>query len=215
MNTSINPATDAMRTGDMLGAVLTGGQSRRMGRDKALLQFGGELLWRRQARVLREAGVSDVLLVRRPGQTVLDPAVTHLRDSYVEVGPIAGLHATLLATTKPWVAVLAVDLPRIEAGWFERLKALCRRGCGAVAHHADGYEPLAAIYPREALAPVIEQLHARHYSLQKLVAWLVRADRMAVVALTPAERAAVENWNTPESVDAGVLENDRDARGRT
>jgi molybdopterin-guanine dinucleotide biosynthesis protein A len=145
---------------------------------------------------------------------VLDPEVTHLRDSYVEVGPIAGIHATLLATTKPWVAVLAVDMPRIDAEWFERLKALCRRGRGAVARHEDGFEPLAAIYPREALAPAIEQLHARHYSLQKLVAWLVRADRMAVATLTAEERTAVENWNTPESVDAGVLENDRDARGR-
>lgn len=214
MDFDVNPATDAMRTGDMQGAVLAGGQSRRMGRDKALLQMGGELLWQRQARVLKEAGASGLLIVRRPDQAVLDPKVGHLRDSYVDVGPIAGIHATLLATTKPWIAVLAVDMPRIEAEWFERLKGLCRRGRGAVARHEEGFEPLAAIYPREALAPVVEQLHARHHSLQKLIAWLVRADRMAVLALTPEQRAAAENWNTPESVDAGVLENGHDPRGR-
>lgn len=197
-----------MKPGDLQGAVLAGGQSRRMGCDKALLTVAGEPLWRRQYRVLEQAGAANLAVVRRSDQAAVDPTVRHLRDAVSGVGPIAGLHAALLASVAPWVAVLAVDMPRIEAAWFERLKEVCRRGCGAVARHAAGFEPLAAIYPREALAPVVTRLDTHDYSLQSLLTWLVRADLMAVVELDDDERAAAENWNTPESVDAGVFEND-------
>lgn len=184
----------------LLGVVLAGGESRRMGRDKARLRVRGEVLWRRQMRVLREAGAADVVLVRREGQTKLGRGgVRVLRDAFADAGPLAGLHAALSAAGEArWVAVLAVDMPAMEAGWFLRLRKACAVGRGAVGRHADGFEPLAAIYPREALLTVARRLTRGQRSMQELVRALVRAGKMKVVAIRDDEREAMANWNSPE-----------------
>jgi molybdopterin-guanine dinucleotide biosynthesis protein A len=179
------------------GAVLAGGESRRMGEDKARLLFGGEPLWRRQMRVLTAAGAAPVGVVRRAGQPEIAPEVRHVRDEFSGAGPLAGLHAALKASGAAWVAVLAVDMPAIEAAWFRGLWTQCAAGRGAVAQHADGFEPLAAIYPREALGVVAARLEAGRFSLQETIAELVAAERMAVRRLSEEERAQVENWNSP------------------
>ncbi len=181
----------------LFGAVLAGGESRRMGRDKARLRVGGEALWRRQVRVLREAGAEPVVVVRRDGQSGMR-GVEIARDVFTDAGPLAGLHAALGAAGEAaWVAVLAVDMPAMEAAWFVRLRALCAAGIGAVARHADGFEPLAAIYPREARAMVERRLERGERSMQDLVRALVRAKRMAVVEISAEEREAMANWNSP------------------
>lgn len=181
----------------LCGAVLAGGESRRMGRDKARLRVGGEVLWRRQVRVLREAGAAPVVVVRRPGQTGLR-GVPVVRDEFADAGPLAGLHAALVAAGEAaWVAVLAVDMPAVEADWFARLCKRCAPGRGAVARHAEGFEPLAAIYPREARAMVERRLRRGEYAMQGLVRALAQAGKMTVVEIAAEERAAMENWNSP------------------
>src|SRR5688572_12672293 len=95
----------------LAGAVLAGGESRRMGSDKALLRLGGEALWRRQVRVLRRAGAEPVAVIRREGQAGLGRGAKVLQDMFIGAGPLAGLHAALAAAEGSWVAVLAVDMP--------------------------------------------------------------------------------------------------------
>jgi len=181
------------------GVVLAGGYSRRMGRDKATLRLKGKALWRRQVAVLRAAGADPVWIGRRSDQAKLGRGVRVLLDELSGVGPIAGLHSALQAVETGWVAVLAVDMPAIEADWFAKLFARCSRGIGAVVKHADGFEPLAAIYPREAVETVNRCVGAEKYSLQGLVKALVRAKRMRVVRLPEGERWRVANWNEPSS----------------
>ncbi|HVU25111.1 MAG TPA: molybdenum cofactor guanylyltransferase [Opitutus sp.] len=181
----------------LAGAVLAGGRSRRMGRDKARLRVDGELLWRRQVRVLREAGAERVLVARAAAQRVLERDVRHVRDAVTGAGPLAGLQAALRATEARWVAVVAVDMPAVDAAWWRRLWADCKDGCGAVARHAAGYEPLAAIYPREALGEIERRLAGGRGSLQELVAALVRRRRMKVWRLPKKELWRVANWNRP------------------
>lgn len=61
-----------MIPGELSGAVMAGGQSRRMGSDKALLGLSGEPLWQRQSRVLQAAGATAVGVVRQVGQPALE-----------------------------------------------------------------------------------------------------------------------------------------------
>jgi Molybdopterin-guanine dinucleotide biosynthesis protein A len=179
------------------GAVLAGGVSRRMGRDKAMLRVGGEPLWRRQVRVLREAGAEPVAVVRRVGQKALGGEAM-LWDAWEDAGPLAGVEAALRAAKGRWVAVLAVDMPGIDAAWFRWLRGFCTAGCGAVVRHAEGSEPLAAIYPREALAVVSRRLRDGRRSMQELVTALARGRRVRLVQVTDADAGRWRNWNTPE-----------------
>lgn len=183
------------------GAVMAGGQSRRMGRDKALLRLGREVLWQRQVRVLREAGAEPIVVVRRGGQVALGRrgpvAISNLRDEFLDAGPLAGLHVALAAAEAPFIAVLAVDMPEIDATWFRWLQGFCRDDCGAVVRHEDGFEPLAAIYPRDALATITRRLRRGECSMQEMVKALMRARRMTVVPLPEDQRWRVMNWNRP------------------
>src|SRR5262245_60341239 len=82
------------------GVVLCGGQSSRMGRPKAWLPFGGELMLPRVVRLLGEA-VRPVVVVAAPGQDVppLPPEIAVVRDEERGRGPLQGLAAGLDALT--------------------------------------------------------------------------------------------------------------------
>jgi len=183
------------------GAVLAGGESRRMGRDKARLDWEGAPLWRRQLNVLRRAGADPVFVVRRNGQPRLGERVRQRHDTVEGAGPLAGLHAALLALPTRWLAVLAVDMPQIDADWFCWLGQFCRPGTGAVARTSSGFEPLAAIFPREAAVLAAAHLQRGDRSLQHLVAALVQMRRLIAVPLPASGSGRVLNWNTPTDAD--------------
>jgi molybdopterin-guanine dinucleotide biosynthesis protein A len=184
------------------GVVLAGGESRRMGRDKAWLDVRGELLWQRQMGVLHDAGAVSVAIVRRPGQPGFGHGVLQVRDRFPNAGPLAGLHAALFATSASHVAVLAVDMPEIDAKWFRWLAGFCRPAVGAIARHRDGCEPLAAIYPREALIPMTRRLRDNRFSLQALATELAQTQRVMLVPLPESERWRVRNCNFPGDLRA-------------
>lgn len=179
------------------GVVLAGGHSRRMGREKALLEVNGEALWRRQERVLREAGAAEVWLSARPEQAwaTAEASGRVVHDRVVDAGPLAGIAATLAASTATHLAVLAVDLPRMEAAWLRRLSAACGPGRGAVGRREGFFEPLAAIYPREILVAAERALARGERSLQRLLT--AEAARFAIVEIGATDAAWFENWNEP------------------
>jgi molybdopterin-guanine dinucleotide biosynthesis protein A len=189
-----------MATLRLLGAVMAGGSSRRMGTDKARLAIDGEPLWRRQERTLLAAGAETVIVARRPHQTAL-PGATCWRDVFSQAGPLAGLHAVLLPGAAAWVAVLAVDMPEIDAGWFEWLLGFCRPGTGAMARHDEACEPLAAIYPAEALREVVARLQRREHSLQGLALALAEQGRLALIPVPAGRRPSVRSLNRPADWD--------------
>ena len=187
---------DVIAGGTLAGAVLAGGESRRMGTDKAHVRIGREVLWRRQVRTLRAAGVNAIAVVRRPEQARLRAGTRTLTDLFSGVGPLAGVHVALAAFAgASHVAVLAVDMPRLEPEWFRWLGARC---IGAVTRTRRGYEPLAAIYPVEAERIARRRLEAGCGSLQDFVAELVRARRLRVLAVEPDRILQLANWNSPE-----------------
>ncbi len=83
--------------------VLSGGQSSRMGRDKALLELQGETLLARTIRLGKTLGAQQVLVSRnQPG---------FIQDQYQHAGPMAGIAAALPACSCRWLLVLPVDMP--------------------------------------------------------------------------------------------------------
>ena len=180
----------------MLGVVLAGGEGRRMGREKAFVVHGVEPLWRRQIRVLKGAGAERVVLIRRREQESLDyPDCRH--DVYEQSGPLAGLHAALGVRGYEWVAVLAVDMPGIDPAWFLWLRGFCRPGIGAAARHGDVLEPLAAIYPCEALGEVEARLGRRELSVRRMALALAAAGRLTLVSLPVRYEGRVASLNEP------------------
>lgn len=144
---------------DISGFVLAGGESRRMGRDKALLPIAGQTMLERTAALL-EPLVSGVTVLGSPdkygnlGWQVLPDAVPNR-------GPLAALVTGLRSTTTDWNLFLTCDLPFMEASFLEFLLASAREALedAIVPRTADGPQPLCALYRRSALA-VMERMLA-------------------------------------------------------
>ena len=170
-----------------------------MGRDKALLPLpDGRLLWQRQLDVLRGLDPAELFIsgFSRPG---FPADVRALGDAAPGLGPLGGIATALEVICSPRLLVLAVDLPMMTS---EFLSGLLRQGDsgtkGAIPQAADGFfEPLAAVYPRSALAAAKACIERHELSLQPFVRALV-ADRQAVGSpFGPGEVALFTNWNSP------------------
>ncbi|HEV2135304.1 MAG TPA: molybdenum cofactor guanylyltransferase [Terracidiphilus sp.] len=94
------------------GFVLAGGASKRMGRDKALVEFAGEPLLARALRILQEAG----LVARIAGaRTELEQFARVINDAGPGRGPLAGICAALAACETQLAVFIPVDLPLLPA----------------------------------------------------------------------------------------------------
>ena len=148
------------RTPALAALVLCGGQSRRMGQEKALLEIDGVPLVRRVAR--RMAGVADTVLIA-PGAAgrLGDLGYPEVADRLSDAGPLGGLVAGLAASPLPLLAVVAVDMPHASPELMALLARTCRRDGleprfdAAVPVTAACAQPLHAVYSRSAL-PALE-----------------------------------------------------------
>jgi molybdopterin-guanine dinucleotide biosynthesis protein A len=180
--------------------LLAAGHSIRMHRDKALLEHDGKRMWQRQRDLLVQAGAAEVFLSARPEQAWAEAAdgfAGLVRDAAADSGPLGGIVASLERCTQGHLAVLAVDLPRMEPSWFKALAAECAPGGGVVGRHGKFFEPLAAIYPRELLPLARAALERRELSLQKLLTAGVAAGRLRVREIPADEAPLFANWNEP------------------
>jgi molybdopterin-guanine dinucleotide biosynthesis protein A len=168
--------------------LLAGGRSRRLGRDKPLVEIGGRTILERTLEAT--AAVEDIVLSVRdaaPHLAVLvragwrlsgpetgdDRAFRELLrgtrrlrvvpDPTPDLGPVAGLAAGLAAARGDRAVVLAADLPFVTASLVERLfDALDRTpACDAVVPSIDGREqPLLAAYRTRVTAAAASRLAA-------------------------------------------------------
>lgn len=92
------------------GAVLTGGASRRMGSDKALLPVGGRPMAQRAVAALVGAAAEPVVVVGGDARALAEEGLTTVADRWPGEGPLGGIITALGAIDRPLVAVLACDL---------------------------------------------------------------------------------------------------------
>ncbi len=142
--------------------ILCGGKSSRMGRDKATLPFGPELMLQRVVRLLSEEVDSSAIVVVSAMGQILPPLPPEIRvacDETPERGPLEGLAAGLKAMPNRVEAVYATscDVPlmatRFVRAMFDHL------GNHEIAVPVEGqfHHPLAAVY-RPRVLSVVQQL---------------------------------------------------------
>lgn len=182
--------------------LLAGGKSSRMGRDKAALLVEGVPLWRRQLEVLRASAPAEVLISGRSDGLYADGGAAVIPDQWPETGPLGGLATVLPRCAAPWILVLAVDMPRMTADYLRGLVAEAERtGRGVVPRFADGqWQPLAAVYPREAGAMAEDLLQRGERRMEALLRGLQAMGQMAARSVAAGEEMLFENWNAPEDV---------------
>ena len=145
--------------------ILAGGQSRRLGRDKAVEPFAGEPLISRVIRRASEAVSAHHVVVvvgdaDRAAELPLDDDHLVAVDVFPDCGSLGGIYTGLNASPTQWSLVAACDMPFLSAPLLSHLASL-RDGFDAVVPVVDGRpEPTHALYTRRCLPPIEARLRA-------------------------------------------------------
>ena len=187
------------------GLLLAGGQSRRMQRDKAALEYAGEPQLTRAARLLQPL-VSKLFVSVRAGQEldVQRRAFEPIVDRQPDLGPLGGIHAALHTHPDAAWLVLACDLPFLDVATLQQLIASRVPGKLATAFRSrfDGMpEPLCAIWEPASRKAVDEWLRLGKSCPRSLM------KHHDVALLELMNPRALDNINTAEEYLAarGVL----------
>ena len=184
-------------------AIQAGGDSRRMGQDKALIPFLGQpLIQRVMERVVMLA--DEILVTTNNPDAFGFLQVPLVADVIPGTGALGGLYTALHAAGHPLVAVVACDMPFVNPQILSAARSLLEEtGVDvAIARTEDGFEPFHAVYRREVcLAAVGLALAAGE---RKLISWFPAVQ----VALLPPEiitrfdpqHLAFWNLNTPQEL---------------
>lgn len=150
------------------GAVLAGGESRRMGRDKSLLDLDGEPMIERVLR--RLARVSDDLIVSTNSPEKYAWLARRVRFASdvggAGRGPLAGIAGVLQAARHEAALVVATDMPFLNPALLQYL-AEQADGADVVVPviHAGRPETLHAVYRRTCLPAITAQLERGRYKI--------------------------------------------------
>ncbi|MBK8780691.1 MAG: molybdenum cofactor guanylyltransferase [Anaerolineales bacterium] len=186
----------------MLTVVIqAGGQSSRMGEDKALKLFLGRPLIERVIENLLPIADEMIVTTNRPAEYGF---LNHrlVPDLRPRRGSLGGLYTAIASASHPFVAVAACDMPFASKNYFESAyRLMVKEEADVVISKTDqGHEPFHALYRREACLPVIES--AIDADQWKVIAWFPQV-KLRVVS--PDELKSFDpsglcfwNLNTPE-----------------
>ena len=177
--------------------LLAGGESRRMGKDKATLLFRGEPLWRIQLDLLRKLAPVEILISGRNDPAWRPADVYFVADAPPSRGPLSGISAALARAATTHLLTLAIDMPFMNEQYLYSLYSAIEPGRGVIPVMEERAEPLAAIYPVEARADFAAALSGSDFSLQKLAKELLSKGRLRVLQVKKEEEALFRNLNEP------------------
>lgn len=187
----------------MLTVVIqAGGQSSRMGEDKALKPFLGRPLIERVLERMSPIADETIVTTNRPADYAFLKNIRLVPDLKPGRGALGGLYTAVASASHPLVAVVACDMPFASPMFFETATRLMveEEADVVIAKSDEGYEPLHALYRRETCLPAIEA--AIDADQWKVIAWF---PQVRVRTLSPDEVNALDpsglcfwNVNTPE-----------------
>lgn len=189
--------------------LLAGGQSTRMGTDKALLDIGGKPLVYRLAKQLAlltdhvtlSVGPPEREAIYRANLGELADSVTYVHDIYPACGPLSGLHAGLSAIGSGYVFVMACDMPQVSEELLGVLKANMAQEADVI--HVTG-QPFHALYHAGTAVAIMTALEKRDLRLMGLL------NGLRAIAVDPHELAQITtfiNLNTPAEYIKYIADN--------
>jgi molybdopterin-guanine dinucleotide biosynthesis protein A len=184
-----------------------------MGQPKAWLEFGPERLLQRVVRLVG-SGIGDgpIVVVAAAGQDCppLPSSVKIVRDPVSGRGPLQGLAAGLAALpdTVEFAYASATDVPFLQPAWIGRLRELIGDDDLAIPLALGYHHPLAALYRRGAVLPVIDALlHADRlrpvFLMESVRTRVVTSDEMRLA--DPSLRT-LRNLNDPDDYQRALVE---------
>ncbi|WP_181348379.1 molybdenum cofactor guanylyltransferase [Thalassobacillus sp. CUG 92003] len=182
------------------GAVLAGGQSSRMGTNKAWLELNGRPVIDRVTNIMAE-WADQITIVADEREAFNSQPYPVISDIHTGIGPMGGLHAALSRMDEGVLALSACDTPFIEKGVYQHLLQELNRleASIVIPVHHNRYHPMSGLYSTRLLSHIEDAIEKHHYSLRQL--WQ-RTDVHFVEAFPGISDQQLDahffNMNTPE-----------------
>ena len=179
--------------------ILTGGKSRRMGRDKGELPVGESTLLERM--IDRWTGVFDAVAVSvGEGGRTLPAEVPALLDRHPGAGPMAGLEAALAELETDAVFLTAVDMPFGDAALARWMAQRMGQADVCTIRRGDGRpEPLFALYRKSCLPVITRSLEEGRRSFVQGLFPFVAVEQIGEEELAAFDlERSLFNANSPE-----------------
>jgi molybdenum cofactor guanylyltransferase len=185
--------------------VLAGGQSSRMGQDKALIPIAGVPMLQRVCQVALHC-CPHVYVVTPWGdryQSLLPPGCVlipeiPLSNETEPHGPLVGFAQGLAQVQAEWILLLACDLPRLQTeviqSWIAQLPAIDDSVMALLYRSPKAWDPLCGFYRRRCLATLNTYIAQGGRSFQ---GWLAG---LTVQELTLSDDGMLFNCNTPQDL---------------
>lgn len=182
----------------MTGIVLSGGENRRMGKDKAFLVIGGVPMIERVLKALQSA-VDRIIIVTNSPQAYTSYDATVVTDASSKRGPLTGIYTGLLHSADEYNVVVACDMPFLNPRLISYMTSVAGEYDLVLPKIGKFVEPLHAVYRRRVL-PIIEE-HLDHD--ERRIRALFPRIRVRYITETEIdrfdpERRSFKNLNTPE-----------------
>ena len=186
---------------DLTAVLLAGGESRRMGTDKATFLFRGKPLWQVQLETLRRLQPAEIFLSARKDPSWRPADVQVIADIPPSRGPLSGLASSLAKIHTAHLLALAIDMPFMTENYLRSICDAIEPGRGVIAKIDNRAEPLAAVYPREAEIEFRTALAGADFSLQNVVRQLVTSGKLLEIFVTERERRLFRNVNNASDLE--------------
>lgn len=179
-----------------------------MGKDKALLDFGGQPLIQHLLARLDSLALETIITTNHPDHyRFLELPL--IPDAIPDRGALGGLYTALIAAAHPLVAVVACDMPFANPDILRTCRDILMADpdLDAVIPSTEyGLEPLHAIYRRETCRPAVKA--AIETGQWKVISWHgdvnVRVLLPEEIARLDPDGIAFENVNTPEELKIAI-----------
>ncbi len=189
------------------GVILAGGQSRRMGRNKALMRLGDEPLIVHVIRQMKSVTDELLLITNEPGLYTSLKLPTYT-DILPDMGALGGLHAGLSYAANSTVICVGCDMPLLRPNLLSHLVTLLEDYDAvvpcvqAVDRPTPIFQTLSAVYSKRCLSVIDEMLAVDELRVHALY------DRIDTRIVQPHEWQAFDpqglsffNINTPEDFE--------------
>lgn len=188
-------------------AIIAGGQSSRMGRDKAFLELGGQTLIERVIAASADLGQSETILIANKPDEYRHLGLPIHTDIVPDKGSLGGIYSALARAANPAALVLACDMPFIRTELLRFMIAQLDQEADIVVPRVDGYpQAMHAIYRKTCVAPIRAQLDENRLKIIRFY------DKMRVTYLDEADYAPYDpeglsftNLNTPAEFERARL----------
>ena len=184
----------------MTGVILAGGESTRMGKNKAFIEINGKRIIDRTVSLFREI-FDDVLLVTNTPLDYIELKVRIVTDLVSGKGSLGGIYTGLFFSSSPKAFFVGCDMPFLDRRVIQYFLGLAQTADIVVQRTKDYWQPLHAIYPRTLLKPIERLLQQGELKIIKAYQGM-RVREVTGEELKPfdPDLHTLSNINTPEEL---------------